>query len=177
MSLKLAAFSVGTVLVLCGSFFAFRTRYCESFLRKFLRSSLANTAIFSLAGIWFLGHVLTLGESDFGQYKYLFFVFFSTMMLIALVKIRDFLCVRGTAILALLTANELLQAIFMDPHQSRLILVIFAYIVIIAGMLFGGWPYKGRDFVDFLFFHPARSRRFGLLTMCYGVLTLTTLFW
>jgi hypothetical protein len=132
---------------------------------------------FSLGGIWFLGHVLTLGESDFGEYKYLFFIFFLTVILVALVKIRDFLSVRGAAVLAILTANELLRAAYMEPYASRLILVTFVYALIVAGMTFGGWPYKGRDFVNFLFAHPTRPGLLGLLTTSYGILTLTTLFW
>jgi hypothetical protein len=132
---------------------------------------------FLVAGIWFLCHILTLGESDFGTYKYLLFIFFSTIILVSLVKIRDFLSVRGLAILALLSANELLKAAYLEPYASRLILVTFVYAMIIAGMIFGGWPYKGRDFVDFLFAHPTRPGLFGLFTTCCGILVLTTLFW
>ncbi|MDR1591100.1 MAG: hypothetical protein LBR92_03875 [Puniceicoccales bacterium] len=177
MSLKFAEILVGVVLMFCGSSFVFRTKYCEHILRKFLRSEVAHTATFSLAGIWFLGHVLTLGESDFGDYKYFFFVFFLTVILVALVKIRDFLSVRGAAILALLSANELLKAAYLEPPVSRLILVTFVYAMIILGMILGGWPYKGRDFVNFLFGHPTRPSLFGLLTTCCGILILTTAFW
>ncbi|MDR3317665.1 MAG: hypothetical protein LBS71_02575 [Puniceicoccales bacterium] len=177
MSLRLAELLVGISLVFVGSVFVFRRKYCERFLRKFLRSEFANTATFTLAGAWFLGHVLTLRESDFGQYKYLFFIFFLTIILIALVKIRDFLSVRGAAIFAFLLSNELLKAAYMQPEQSRLILVTFVYVMIIAGMVFGGWPYKGRDFVNFLFSRPTRPYLFGLLVTCYGILVLTTLFW
>ncbi|MDR0417854.1 MAG: hypothetical protein LBH08_00225 [Puniceicoccales bacterium] len=177
MNLKLAEFLVGLTGVFCGSSLVFRTKHSEYVLRKFLRSEVAGTVIFLLSGTWFLGHVLTLGESDFGEYKYFFFVFFLTIILITLVKIRDFLSVRGGAILALLTANELLKAAYMKPQGSRLILVTFIYAAIVVGMIFGGWPYKGRDFVDFLFSHPTRPCLFGLLTTCCGILTLTTLFW
>jgi hypothetical protein len=177
MDLKVAEFLVGIVLIFCGSSLVFRTEFCEYLLRKFLRSEIANTLTFSLAGAWFLGHILTLGESDFGQYKYLFFIFFLTIILVALSKIRDFLSVRGAAILMLLTANELLKAAYMQPHASRLILVVLVYAMIVKGMILGGWPYKGRDFVDFLFLHPTRPRLFGLAATCYGILILTTLFW
>ncbi|MDR1434842.1 MAG: hypothetical protein LBI77_00340 [Puniceicoccales bacterium] len=177
MDLKLAEFLLGITLVFCGSLLiAYRER-CESFLRKFLRSEFANTVLFSLAGAWFLGHILNLGESDFGQYKYFFFVFFLIIILISLFKIRDFLSVRGVAILALLTSNELLEAAYMEPYQSRLFLVTFVYAMIVSGMTLGGWPYKGRDFVDFLFFKPTNSRLFGMLTTGYGILVLSTLFW
>jgi cell division protein FtsW (lipid II flippase) len=177
MDLKVAEFLVGMVLVFCGSSLVFRTEFCEYFLRKFLRSETANTVTFSVAGAWFLGHVLTLGESDFGQYKYLFFIFFLTIILVALAKLRDFLSVRGAAILALLTANELLKVAYMQPYVSRLVLVAFIYAAIVAGMIFGGWPYKGRDFVDFLFLHPTRPRLCGLGATVYGILLLTTIFW
>jgi cell division protein FtsW (lipid II flippase) len=177
MGLKLAEILVGLVLIFCGSSLVFRAKYCEDILRKFLRSEGASTLIFSAAGIWFLGHILTLGESDFGEYKYLFFVFFLTIILVAMVKIRDFLSVRGTAILALLSANELLNAAYLEPYASRLILVTFVYAMIVGGMILGGWPYKGRDFVNFLFKNPARPGTFGLATTCYGMLVLTTVFW
>ncbi|MDR1906684.1 MAG: hypothetical protein LBQ03_00445 [Puniceicoccales bacterium] len=177
MGLKFAEFLVGLLLVFCGSSLVFRTKYCESLLRRFIRSEIAHTVTFSLAGAWFLGHVLTLGESDFGEYKYLFFVFFLTIILVTLVKIRDFLSVRGAAILTFLIANELLKAAYMEPYVSRLILVFFVYAMIIVGMILGGWPYKGRDFINFMFNHPTRSGLFGLFITCYGILVLTTLFW
>ena len=177
MSLEFAEILVGTILVFCGSLFVFRATYCEYFLRKFLRSEIANTLTFSLAGIWFLYHILTLTESDFGEFKYIFFIFFLTIILVALAKIRDFLSVRGAAILTLLTSNELLKTAYLQPKQSRLILVVFVYTAIIFGMILGGWPYKGRDFVDFLFSNPKRPHFFGILVMCYGILVLTTLFW
>jgi hypothetical protein len=85
--------------------------------------------------------------------------------------------VRGAAILLLLTCNELLKAAYMEPRGSRLILVTFVYAMIIAGMILGGWPYKGRDWVDFLFLHPTRPRLLGFGTTTYGILLLTTLFW
>jgi hypothetical protein len=65
----------------------------------------------------------------------------------------------------------------MQPYVSRLVLVAFVYAAIVAGMIFGGWPYKGRDFVDFLFLHPTRPRLCGLGATGYGILLLTTLFW
>jgi hypothetical protein len=177
MSLKLAEFSVGIALFFCGSLFVFYRERCEYFLRKVLRSELANTVLFSLAGAWFLGHVLTLGESDFGQYKYFLFIFFLSILWIALSKIRDFLSARTAAILALLTANELLKAAYLEPYPSRLFLVTFVYAMIVVGMILGGWPYKGRDFIDFLFSHPMRPRLFGWATTGYGMLVLSTLFW
>jgi hypothetical protein len=137
----------------------------------------AHTVTFVAAMFWFLGHVLTLGESDFGEYKYLFFLFFLTIALVTLVKIRDFLSIRAAAILIFLTANELLKVAYLEPYGSRLILVTFIYAMIIAGVVFGGWPYKGRDFIYFLFDHPTRPCLLGLLTTSYGILILTTLFW
>ena len=177
MSLHFAEFLVGMSLVFCGSSLVFRTHFCEYILRKFLRSELANSATFSIAGAWFLGHILTLGESDFGQYKLALFAFFLTIILVALAKLRDFLSVRGAAILGLLVANELLKAAFLQPYVSRLILVFFVYLMIVAAMIFGGWPYKARDFVDFVFSHPTRPRLLGFFFTAYGALTLTTLFW
>ncbi|MDR2812409.1 MAG: hypothetical protein LBB05_01275 [Puniceicoccales bacterium] len=177
MDLKFAEFLVGFVLIICGSLLVFRTEYCERTLRKFLRSETAHTVTFSLGGVWFLYHVLTLGESDFGSYKYLFFIFFLAIILVSLAKVRSFLSVRGVAVLALLSAHTLLNAAYMEPYASRLILVTFVYAMIIGAMICGGWPYKGRDFIDFLFAHPTRPCLFGLLTTCYGILTLTTIFW
>lgn len=177
MSLHLAEFLVGILLIFCGSSLVFRTHFCEYILRKFLRSEVANSVTFSAAGIWFLGHVLTLGESDFGEYKYMLFIFFLTIILVALSKLRDFLSVRGAAIFGLLISNELLKSAFLQPYVSRLILVVFVYFVIIASMVFGGWPYMARDFVDFIFSHQTRPRLLGFCITAYGALMLTTLFW
>ncbi|MDE6576362.1 MAG: hypothetical protein K2L24_03125 [Opitutales bacterium] len=177
MSLKIAEFGVGLVLLIIGLAFIFNTEGYGRGLRKFIRSSTAGTMTFSAAGIWFLGHVATLGESDFGRYKWVFFAFFTFIIVVTLLKLRDFLAVRGSAILALLTSNELLKAAFLQPQESRLVLVTFVYGMIVAGMIFGGWPYKAREALDFIYASAARARFVGVLIAGYGLLVLSTLFW
>lgn len=177
MSLIIAELFVGMLLMFLGSSLIFRTEISEKFLRQLMRSYSAGVVIFSISGTWFLFHIATLGESDFGQYKWWFFVFFLTIILVTLQKIRDFLWVRGLAIFLLLLSNELLKIAYLEPYVSRLFLVFAVYSAICFSMVWGAWPYKFRDFLDFLFSLPTRARMFGLFTMIYGILVLTSIFW
>lgn len=177
MSLVIVEIIFGTICVALGSAFVFETEKSQVAYRIFLRSKTIGVILFSFAGLWFLFHIATLGESDFGEYKLFFFLIFSVVILVALAKLQDFLSVRGAAILFLLSANEFLKAARMEPYISRLIMVTGVYIGILLSMLYGVAPYKLRDHLDGLFHNRTCAQLFGVGLTIYGLVELTTIFW
>ncbi|MDR0445178.1 MAG: hypothetical protein LBG98_02765 [Puniceicoccales bacterium] len=179
MTLSEAELIFGTIFLLLGTAFLCFPAACLKLLHSGMRSQTVNYACFVPAVSWFLWHIFHLRESDFGQYKVFFFIFFAAVGLIALLHLRDFLSIRGICIFALLGANELLQAAYMEETASRLWMVFGIYFTILLSIYLGTWPYRFRDFIDWFrekkdFFYP---RFLGALLAIYGCVVLATLFW
>ena len=59
--------------------------------------------------------------------------------------VDEFLAVRALGILCLLAAEPLLDAAFLRPETSRLLVTVFAYLMIVAGLFWVTMPYLLRD--------------------------------
>ena len=55
-------------------------------------------------------------------------------------------------------------------HPARLFMVSFVYVAIAIAIWLGAQPWRLRDFLDWLFARPARSRGLGGLLLAYGLL-------
>ena len=70
--------------------------------------------------------------------------------------VDEFLAVRSLGILFLLAAEPLLEAAFLRPEQSRLLLTLLAYLWVVLGMFWIGMPYLLRDQISWLVANPTR---------------------
>ena len=62
--------------------------------------------------------------------------------------VDEFLAVRALGILCLLAAEPLLDAAFLRQEPSRLLVTVFAYLLIIAGLFWVTMPYLLRDQIN-----------------------------
>ncbi len=169
MSLFTATLIPGLILVASAAILFFKRDLVEKFAKKSLRSTPLAILTMGLGGGWFLYHVTQLGAADFGNYKTLLFVFFLAVGVLSFFFVRDFLAVRGAAILWLLTAKVLLDAAFMQPQVSRLFLVVFVYAGIVLALYLGTIPFKLRDFFNWLFARKTRANALGSFFATYGL--------
>ncbi len=141
----------------------------EGPVRAFPRNRALAIATMLIGGGWFLWKILHLGPSDFGNYRHLLFALFAATLAGSIFYVRDFLAVRGFAILTLMCADVGLKSAFGQyDTPARLLLVTILYLFIVAAMYFGTMPFRMRDFVDFLFRQPLRARACGLLFSMAG---------
>ena len=176
MTLFIATLIVGLALIAKGIFWLKRPTTVRSMYKKVIRSYKAGYIIFGVAGIWFLWHIIRLGEADFGQYKHWLFILFAAVMIGAFKYLKDFLFVRGWAILILLFAQVFLDAAYMQEPASRLFLVSFIYLMIFVALYFGTLPYKARDLIEWIFKSPSRIKAFALSYLTYGIVLTTVAF-
>lgn len=170
MSLFLATFLTGLVLIAAGGLLIGKTKSTARLARAFPRSELASYVTMGLASAWFLSQILQLGEADFGAFRIHLFFAFGAVAVLSFFHVKDFLAVRGLAILILLTAWLLLTPAFMQEPASRLFLVAFAYVSIVIALYLGVSPYRLRDFFNWLFATDLRPRVLGILFLGYGIL-------
>jgi len=176
MSLFLATFLTGIVLVALGAFLLWQRKAAAAMAMTFPRSETAAVVLMGLGSAWFLYHVLNLGEADFGNYRHFLFIGFAAVAVLSFVHAKDFLAVRGLAILVLLTAAVLLDAAFMQEPATRLFLVSFVYVAIVGALYLGMSPFRLRDFFQWLFATPRRPNFLGGLFLGYGLLLTVVAF-
>lgn len=170
MSLFFATFLTGIILAAAGALLLWKMKTAAAVAQAFPRSEPAAFFCMGVGSIWFLSHVLRLSEADFGAYKLYLFFGFGVVAVLSFIHARDFLAVRGLAILILLSANVLLDAAYMQDPGSRLFLVSVVYLGIMAALYLGMSPFRLRDFFGWVFATPKRSRILGGALLFYGLL-------
>ena len=77
---------------------------------------------------------------------------------LALRFVDELLAVRALGILCLLAAEPLLDAAFFRYETSRLLVTVFAYVLVIAGLFWVMMPYLLRDQLNWSTRSPTRCR-------------------
>ena len=170
MSLFYATLATGLFLILCGGTLLFNYNRSQVFLQAFPRSKKATYILMLCAMIWFSFKILHLGPADFGAYKHILLSIFLAITFASFYLVPDFLGVRALAGLALLIANLLLDAAYMQNPTSRLFLVSFVYIFILLALILGGAPYLLRDAINWFFKTHFRVKLFAYVLCLYGAL-------
>ena len=177
MTLFTVTLLTGCILMILGGLFISNNKSIEQQTFLLLRSDTATAITFGLAAVWFLWHITQLGEADFGNYRRILLIAFAGLALLSFLYLRDFLVVRGIAILILLTARVVLDSTDLHPSlSSRLFLVAFVYLAIIIALYLGALPFRLRDFLEWLFTKKHRRKWVGGFLAMYGLLLLVIAF-
>ena len=176
MSLFAATLLPAIVLLVVGGLLLWNGEAVAGPAKRSLRSLPVAIVALGLGGGWFLYEVMHLGVSDFGNYRNLLFVLFLAIAVLSVIYVRDFLAVRGAAILYLMAAKTLLDAAYMQDPPSRLFMVGLVYVCILLALYLGTIPYRLRDFFDWLFAKGTRPKIFGAACAFYGLLLCATAF-
>jgi len=119
-------------------------------LRKFPRSVPWGCALMGLATIWFLYNVSQESIADFAAYKKHMMIAFGAVGVGACVFVKDFLSVRGLAVLLLLLAKLMVDT--GRPHLGESPLVVVnqsaAYVLVILGIWLTIAPWRMRDWIN-----------------------------
>lgn len=150
-----------------------------AWLRKFPRWTPLGV-LFTLLGTgWFLYYVSQETVSDFASIKTALYYFFGAVGLATCFFVRDFLPVRGLAVLLLLLAKLVTEKAHVVESDWRLVLVTWAYVWVFLGMWFTISPWRLRDLIDWATASPQRLRwlsgarlLFGLFVAALGLTVL-----
>ncbi len=171
MSLFTATLACGLILVALGAPLLADHAGIKAAIRAFPRSASAGYVVFSAGAAWFLYNIWNLSKADFGEYRMILFIGFAAIAVLAFRCVPDFLGVRGACAIVLIGSAPLLNAAFMDyDRPQRLFMVGFVYAALTLAIWLGAQPWRLRDFLDWLFARPARSRGLGGLLVAYGFL-------
>ena len=122
----------------------------SAWLKVFPRSRPAGLFLCSFAALWAFWLAATMDLGEFSPQRVLICGVILAGAIMVPMFAEEFLAVRALGILALLAAEPLLGAAFLRPEQSRLVLVLLAYLWATAGLIMVGAPYLLRDAVDWI---------------------------
>ena len=112
---------------------------------KFSRSLPMGYALMLLGTVWFLWYLDQEAASDFLAYKQYLFIGFAAIGVGACVFVKDFLAVRGLAVVFLLLAKLMVDTARWVDTDWRLVIVVWAYVLVLAGIWFTVSPWRLRD--------------------------------
>jgi hypothetical protein len=117
----------------------------RNLLPQFPRSRMAGAALLTLDLVWSFWLLATMEMGEFASFRRPLLILLPVGFILALRFVDEFLAVRALGILCLLAAEPLLDAAFLRPETSRLLVTALAYLMIIAGLIWVTMPYLLRD--------------------------------
>ena len=141
-------------------------------LRKFPRYTPAGYLLMIIATLWFLGYVHQESISDFASFKPFLFILFGAVGVGACLFVKDFLPVRGLAVVLLLLAKLIVDTAHLVDTEWRLVVVTWAYLMIVAGMWFTVSPWRLRDLIDWQTANIQRTRALSAIRFGFGILLI-----
>lgn len=177
MSLFLATLLPGLLLALLGALLFWPGAAPAA--RALPRSQPAAWVLFGLAALGFIWRLSRTGEADliFFQTPAPVMLGFGALAVLAFIYTPDFLAVRGLCVLVLLGAEPLLHAAYMEwTHPQRLLMVTAVYLGLTAALYLAAYPFRLRDFFEWLFRTPGRPRLVGTVLLAYGLATSAAAF-
>ncbi|HEY2102021.1 MAG TPA: hypothetical protein VGH08_02095 [Chthoniobacterales bacterium] len=168
-SLRNAALVAGAVLCLLGLAGLVAPNIVRTTLARFPRSRLAGVVILAIDLIWSFWLVSTMEMGEFSSFRRPFLIALPIGFFLTIRFVDEFLAVRALGILALLAAEPLLEAAFFRYEASRLVLTVFAYTLIVLGLIWVTLPYKLRDQINWFIKSTGRWWGLNVLSFIYGV--------
>ena len=143
--------------------------------RKLPRNLPLGIALMLLATSWFIWNVNVEPIADFSAFKPYMLAVFAAVGVGSCIFVQDFLAVRALAVLALLLGKVMVDT--GRPHlgESPLVLVIqvWAYVFVAAGIWFTITPWKLRDLLEFATANETRVRIGSAIRLAFAIFILT----
>lgn len=166
-------------------FMLLKPALCKEWLQKLPRHYNAGVIILGIALGWFWLIVapeknslipalssLSMNLAEFNSMKKLLQIAVPLFFVGMCLYVREFLFVRALGLLALMVAGPILIGGMFKEEPTRILLPIFAYIILTVGMYCVGMPYLFRDVVKWVTEKSARYNAFVWAGLLYGVAVL-----
>jgi hypothetical protein len=172
ISLQTAGFVTGIVLLLHGLSGLILGTAKKRFLVDFPRSRAAGIILLTIALIWSFWLLATMQMGEFSGFRMPLLVALPISYLLVLKFMEEFLAVRALGMVFLLAAEPLLAAAFFRDEPSRLFVTVFAYILILKGLIWVMLPYLLRDKIAWAVGNSAWWRFSHFAAAAYGGIVL-----
>jgi hypothetical protein len=172
LSLQAAGYIAGIFLLLLGLWGLVQPGTSQAAARSLPRSRIAGFVLFTIAFFWSFWLLATMEMGEFSSFRKPLLFVLPVAFLLVLRFVDEFLSVRALGILFLLAAEPLLDAAFFRSERSKLLVTIFAYLLILAGLFWVTMPYLLRDQINWSARTNGRWRIAHGLAFLYGAAIL-----
>src|SRR5437016_11497516 len=138
-------------------------------MRQFPRSETWGYGLMVLGTGWFLWNLGHENISDFAAYKKAMLIGFAAVGVATCIYVRDFLAVRGLAIVFLLLAKLMVDTARWEDTEWRLVIVTWAYVLVVAGVWFTISPWRLRDLLNWATATDTRVRIGSGIRLAFGL--------
>ncbi|MBK1832347.1 hypothetical protein JIN77_16535 [Verrucomicrobiaceae bacterium R5-34] len=177
--LDVAGIALGIWLIVLHAWMLWKSKESKDFLQKLPRNRVLGPWLLGIGMTWFwlliaperLG-VLSSLHMDLGEFnkaKPILRILVPIAAYGMIVHVKEFLTVRAIGLLALMAAAPLLYAAYLEPPASRLLVPIFAYVMIFKGLFWVGMPYTMRDAITWALKSNDRYVMLSIGGLCYGL--------
>ena len=172
LTLQTAGYIAGIVLLLFGLWGLVRPDASQAAARNLPRSRVAGFVLLTITFFWSFWLLATMEMGEFSSFRKPLLFILPVGFLLVLRFVDEFLAARALGILFLLGAEPLLDAAFFRNETSRLLVTVFAYVLIVVGLFWVTMPYLMRDQISWSARTNGRWRITHGLVFLYGVAIL-----
>jgi hypothetical protein len=171
MQLSTLAIILGLFVAAVNLFGVLRPAEFGKALRNFPRSTGIGYVLMLFGTAWFVWNLKLESISDFEKLKPLLYALFIAVGVGTCIFVKDFIAVRGVAIIFLLLAKMMVDAGRPRLGDTPWVLVIqiWAYILVAAGIWFTISPWRMRDLLHWGTATEQRIRLGSSLRMAFGL--------
>jgi hypothetical protein len=141
-------------------------------LRKFPRSQNWGYVLVGIGTVWFLWNLQQESIADFASYKPIMLAGFALLGILTCIFVSDFLAVRGLAIVLMLLGKLMVDTARWVQTPWRLVIVVWAYLFVIAGIWFTVSPWRLRDLIHWKTANDRRVRLLSTVRLLFGLLVV-----
>ena len=138
-------------------------------VRKFPRSLPWGIGLMLVGTGWFVWYLNQESISDFAAWKPWLLAGFAAVGVASCIFVQDFLAVRGLAVVLLLLAKLMVDNSHLAYTDWRLVIVTWAYVLVIAGIWFTIWPWHLRDLLNWATANEKRVRVGSAIRLAFGL--------
>lgn len=176
LNLSTLAAGLGLLVTLPNAYGVLRPEGFASAARKFPRFTPVGYVLTLLATLWFIHYVSLETNQDFIHLKKLLYVVFGAVGVGTCLFVRDYLPVRGLAALFLLAAKLMVDTARDVETGWRLVIVTWAYVLVLAGMWFTVSPWRMRDLILWSTATETRTRLTCGVRLAFGLFVVLLAF-
>jgi hypothetical protein len=171
--------TLSTLAILLGAFYCLPPIYAltnpkgfTAFARAFPRNEQIGYILMAAGTVWFLYNLNSEAIADFAAYKKWMLIGFGGLGLASCIYVRDYLAVRGLSVCLLLLAWFTLNHTRWAHSDARLLLVVWAYLWVVAAMWFTVAPWRLRDLLLWFTARESRVKVGSMIQLAFGALVI-----
>jgi hypothetical protein len=169
MKLSVLAVLLGLIAALPAVYGVARPGAFGNVARRFPRYTPVGYVFIIVATLWFLTLLKQESIADFAAFKPFLYLLFAAVGLGACLFVKDYLPVRGLAVLYLLLAKLMVDTARWVETDWRLVITTWAYVLVILGMWFTISPWRLRDLLNWFTASEKRTRVVSGVRLAFGV--------